>query len=40
MNALCNGFTRGRGAAAAAAKANVLFIAEGRQPERIEEAQP
>lgn len=39
MNALCNGFTTG-GCAAAAAKAALLFLVEGRQPERIEEAGP
>jgi len=36
MNALCNGFTAG--GCAAAAKAADLFLVEGRQPERIEEA--
>lgn len=39
MNALCNGFTTGS-CATAAAKAAVLFLVEGRQPERIEEAGP
>jgi cobalamin biosynthesis protein CbiD len=39
MNALCNGFTTG-GCAAAATKASVLSLVEGRQPERIEEVGP
>lgn len=38
MKALCNGFTTGD--CAAAAKAAVLFLVEGRRPERIEEAGP
>ena len=38
MKALCNGFTTG--GCAAVAKAALLFLVEGRQPERIEEAQP
>jgi len=36
MNVLCNRFTSG--GFAAAAKAAVLSLVEGRQPERIEEA--
>jgi len=36
MNVLCNGFTTGD--RAAAAKAAVLFLAEGSRPERTEEA--
>ena len=36
MNALCNGLITG--GCAAAAKAAVLFLVKGRQPERIEEA--
>ncbi len=38
MNALCNGCTTG--GCAAAAKAALLFLVEGRQSERIEEAGP
>ena len=39
MKALCNGFTTG-GYATAAAKAAILFLVEGSQPEMIEEAGP